>query len=259
MDERQRQFRAEYQAKISPHYNGWLHGLWIFGFGAAYMIACLAQVESAGWAWLSALCGFLLGNLGEWWLHKNALHKRIEWLRPLWHRHTVEHHSYFTEARMTVDSHREYRIILFPPYAVLGIALIHALFGGLWSLAFGADAGWIWMVGGMSHYLLYEILHTAAHLPEAQWLARLPVVNTMRRNHWVHHHQALMPDYNLNLTIPFADWLFGTSDLDRGLWGVLGNGYDMDHLKPEVAARIAGECFPPPSDTTRLTADALRR
>ena len=127
MDERQRQFRAGYQAKISPRYNGWLHGLWIFGFGAAYMVACLAQVEDVGWAWLSAIGGFLAGNLGEWWLHKNALHKRIEWLRPLWHRHTVEHHSYFTEARMTVDSHREYRIIFFPPYAVLGIALHEAL------------------------------------------------------------------------------------------------------------------------------------
>lgn len=259
MDERQRQFRTEYQAKISPRYSGWLHGVWIFGFGIAWMLACLAQVDGAGWAWLSALGGFLVGNLGEWWLHKNALHKRIEWLRPLWHRHTVEHHSYFTEARMTVDSHREYRIILFPPYAVLGIALIHALFGGLWSLAFGADAGWIWMAGGMSHYLLYEVLHTAAHLPENPWLARLPLVNTMRRNHWVHHHQALMPDYNLNLTIPFADWLFGTTDLARGLWGVLGNGYDMRHLKPEVATRLDGERFPPPADATRLTADVLRR
>lgn len=244
MDERQRQFRAEYQAKISPRYHGWLHGLWIFGFGIAYIAWSLSHASAAGWAWLSLLPAFLVANLGEWWLHKNALHKRIDRLRALWHRHTVEHHSYFTEARMTVDSHREYRIIFFPPYAIAGIALIHALFGAIWGLAFGANAAWIWMAGGMIHYLLYEILHTAAHLPEKPWLSRLPVINTMRRNHWVHHHQALMPDYNLNLTIPFADWLMKTSDLDRGLWGILSNGYRMDRLKPEVRDRLDDAQFP---------------
>lgn len=244
MDARQLAFRAEYQAKISPHYNGWLHGLWIGGFGLAYIAWSLSQVSAAGWAWLSLLPALIVSNIGEWWLHKNALHQRIEWLRPLWHRHTVEHHSYFTEARMTVDSHREYRIILFPPYAIAGIALIHALFGFLWGLAFGSNAMWIWMAGGMLHYLSYEVLHTAAHLPESPWLARLPVVNTMRRNHWVHHHHALMPEYNLNLTVPFADWLFRSSDLDRGLWGILTNGYRMDRLRPEVAQRLRDERFP---------------
>lgn len=243
MDEGLLQFRTEYRAKISPHYNGWLHGAWIFGFGAAFIALCAGRIDAGGWAWISTIPAFIVANLGEWWLHKNALHKRIDALAALWHRHTVEHHNYFTEARMSVDSQREYRIILFPAYAIVAIALIHALFGGAWALAFGADAGWAWMIGGMAHYLLYELLHTAAHLPEHRLLAKLPFVNTMRRNHWVHHHQALMPAYNLNLTLPFADWLLGTSDLDRGLFGVLFNGYRMDRLKPEVAQRLQGERF----------------
>ena len=247
MEDRLQQFRAAYQAKISPLYNGWLHGAWIFGFGAVFIAWCASRIENDGWAWLSVIPALLVANLGEWWLHKNALHRRIDALRALWHRHTIEHHNYFTEARMTVDSQREYRIILFPPYAVLGIALIHALFGGLWALVFGADAGWAWMVGGMAHYLLYEVLHTAAHLPEHPLLARLPLVNTLRRNHWVHHHQALMADVNLNLTPPFADWLMGTSDLDRSLPGVLFNGYRMDRLKPAVACRLGEARFPPPA------------
>jgi hypothetical protein len=49
----------------------------------------------------------------------------------------------------------------------------------------------------------------------------------------------------MNLTFPIADWLFGTSDLNRGLLGHLFNGYDERHLKktlrgapkrPDVAA-----------------------
>ncbi len=259
MDARQQAFRDAYRARIAPHYNGWLHGLWIAGLGIATIAWSLGQVTAASWAWLSLLPAWLVANLGEWWLHKHALHQRIRGLHALWHRHTVEHHSYFTEACMTVDSHREYRIILFPPYAIAGIALLHAALGGAWALAFGASAGWIWLAGGMAHYLLYEVLHTAAHLPESALLARLPVVNTMRRNHWVHHHQALMPDYNLNLTIPFADWLMDTSDLDRGLWGILSNGYDMRHLRPEIAARLGTSAFPRPPGAAALTsADASR-
>jgi hypothetical protein len=38
----------------------------------------------------------------------------------------------------------------------------------------------------------------------------------------------------MNLTFPIADWLFGTSDLDRGLVGTLLNGYDTDHLKKNL-------------------------
>jgi hypothetical protein len=38
----------------------------------------------------------------------------------------------------------------------------------------------------------------------------------------------------MNLTFPIADWLFGTSDLDRGLLGHLFNGYDETHLKKDL-------------------------
>jgi len=247
MDARQAAFRQQYQAKISPRYNGWAHGAWIFGFGLSCIVLSLVMARSVtpAVALLSFVTALVVANLGEWWIHKNALHRRIDALRALWQRHTIEHHSYFTEARMTVDSHREYRIIFFPPYAIVVFALIHVLLGALWSLAFGHAALWVWLAGGMTHYLCYEVLHTCAHLPEHPLLRQLPFVNTMRRNHWVHHHQALMPDYNMNLTLPFADWLLGTSDLDRGLWGTLFNGYRMDRLKPEVAARLGAAPFPP--------------
>lgn len=236
-------FRNEYRAGIARGYNGWLHGFFIFGAGIAYIVYSALQAQGGGWTWLSIAPGFLVANFGEWWLHKNALHRRIPALKALWQRHTVQHHHYFTEAHMTVDSHREYRIILFPPYAVIGIGLIHAAMAALWAQPFGAAAGWAWMVGGMSHYLLYEILHTAAHLHERPLLRYLPLVNTMRRNHWIHHHQLLMPEYNMNLTLPIADWALGSSDLQRGLLGTLFNGYRMDHLKPELRQRLgAANC-----------------
>ena len=45
-----------------------------------------------------------------------------------------------------------------------------------------------------------------------------------------------MMEVNMNLTFPIADWLFGTSDLDRGLIGTLLNGYDTRFLKKTLRA-----------------------
>mgnify|MGYP003315678032 FL=1 len=46
-----------------------------------------------------------------------------------------------------------------------------------------------------------------------------------------------MMEKNMNLTFPVADWLFGTSDLDRGLLGHLFNGYSEQHLKSDLKGR----------------------
>jgi hypothetical protein len=43
-----------------------------------------------------------------------------------------------------------------------------------------------------------------------------------------------MMEVNMNLTFPLADWLFGTSDLDRGALGHLFNGYDTRWLKSNL-------------------------
>ena len=44
----------------------------------------------------------------------------------------------------------------------------------------------------------------------------------------------MMMERNMNLTFPIADWLFGTSDLDRGLLGHLFNGYSTKHLRTDL-------------------------
>jgi hypothetical protein len=59
-------------------------------------------------------------------------------------------------------------------------------------------------------------------------------VNTLRRHHTAHHNARLMMEVNMNLTFPIADWLFGTSDLRRGLIGHLLNGYETRYLKSKL-------------------------
>jgi hypothetical protein len=72
------------------------------------------------------------------------------------------------------------------------------------------------------------------------WFVRnVPCVNTIRRHHAAHHDQSLMMERNMNLTFPIADWMFGTSDLDRGLLGHLFNGYSVKHLKSALRQTAA--------------------
>ena len=59
----------------------------------------------------------------------------------------------------------------------------------------------------------------------------------------------------MNLTFPVMDWLFGTSDLDRGLIGHIFNGYDTRYIrknmrktsrtpKPDIAGQNPGFATP---------------
>jgi hypothetical protein len=43
-----------------------------------------------------------------------------------------------------------------------------------------------------------------------------------------------MMERNMNLTFPVMDWLFGTSDLKRGLLGHLFNGYDTSRVRTDM-------------------------
>jgi hypothetical protein len=47
-------------------------------------------------------------------------------------------------------------------------------------------------------------------------------------------------EVNMNLTFPIADWLLGTSDLNRGLVGTLLNGYDTRFLRKNLRSAPRG-------------------
>jgi len=61
----------------------------------------------------------------------------------------------------------------------------------------------------------------------------LPFINTIRRHHAAHHNKNIMMYSNMNLTFPLGDWLFGTSDLNRGFFGHIFNGYSKKYIKKE--------------------------
>ncbi|TWG88485.1 hypothetical protein L602_001200000780 [Cupriavidus gilardii J11] len=236
MSERQRKFREQYKADISPLYNGLLHIGVIFAAGIAAIYYCVVHLQNATWEWLLVLPVFLAGNFVEWYLHKYVMHRRVDVfaLRAIYERHTRQHHQYFTDVEPTIDTTREFRIVFFPWRVLITLGVGGLGLGFLATLIFNANAGYIVFVTMVGHYLVYEVFHYCCHVHDNWFVRNMPFINTIRRHHTAHHNQGIMMHYNMNLTFPITDWLMGTSDLRRGLVGHLFNGYSEEHIKPEL-------------------------
>ena len=241
MTERQRKFREQYVAGISPWYQGLLHVGVMYAAGIGGVWWCLNQLQAARWEWLLVIPVALAGNFIEWGMHKFVMHRLrdVFAVRSIYDRHTRQHHQYFTDNDHTISTIKEFRIVFFP-WRVLTVL---AVFGGLLSLAaaaiFNANAGYITFITMISHYMVYETFHFCCHVPENAFVRSAPFINTIRRHHAAHHNLGIMMHVNMNLTFPVADWIMGTSDLKRGLIGHLFNGYDETHIKEELKPVIA--------------------
>lgn len=241
MTDRQRKFREQYMGKVSPLYNGLLHITVMYGAGIAGLWYCASHLSGVTWEWLIAIPVFLAGNLIEWAMHTFVMHRRVDVfaLRAIYERHTREHHQYFTDNDVTIDTTREFRIVFFPwrVLAVLGVG--GTVLGYLANVLINPNAGYIVFMTMVALYLNYETFHYCCHVHD-NWLVRnIPFINTIRRHHTAHHNMGIMMKYNMNLTYPIADWLMGTSDLRRGLLGHLFNGTSEEHVKAELRPIIA--------------------
>jgi len=241
MTERQRKFREQYLANVSPWYHGLLHVAVTYGVGLAMIAWCVSRMQDARWEWLLVIPVGIAGNFVEWGMHQHVMHrlKNVFAIRAIYDRHTRQHHQYFTDNDVTIHSTREFRIVFFPWRLLVTLGAAGALLGWLMSLAWNANAGYVVFITMMGHYLVYETLHFFCHIPEQPWLRHIPFVNTIRRHHRAHHNMGVMMHVNMNLTFPIADWALGTSDLDRGLLGHLFNGYDERYVKEELKPVMA--------------------
>ena len=84
------------------------------------------------------------------------------------------------------------------------------------------------------------LFRSGCHVKDDRLIRHIPFMNTIRRHHIAHHNPSIMMARNMNLTYPIADWLFGTSDLDRGLVGHVFNGYDQRFVKRDLERVRAG-------------------
>jgi len=240
LSERQASFRKDYRARIAGWYNGYFHVAVIYLMGVALLTYIVSHIESVlWWEWLSIPVFFLLCNIFEWFVHAHVMHRPIpvRGLRAVYVRHTLNHHQFFSDGEMRFRDHKDWRVTVFPPFALVTFAMMSIPPALVLGLLISANVGWLLIATTTAMYLIYEFMHFCCHVDEGWFVAHCPFVNTLRRHHTAHHNTRLMMETNMNLTFPIADWLFGTSDLDRGLIGHLFNGYSTRHLKSSLRGR----------------------
>lgn len=212
--ERVRDFREAYRAKhVGPRYSGRAHFAFTSLGSLAVIGFSLSRLEGVRpLEWLTMPAVFLFGNLVEFLGHRGPMHHRRRGLGLLFQRHTEQHHRYFTHDALAYESMRDVKMVLFPP--VLLLFFLGAIATPLAALCFvlvSPNVGWLFAASAVGYYLTYEWLHFCHHLSPQHPVARLPVMQRLRRHHQAHHDPSKMQRYNFNITFPLADWLFGTA------------------------------------------------
>ena len=237
MTDRQLGFRKEYRSRIAGWYNGYLHILVVYAIGLTALYIYTSHIDGVlWWEWLTIPIIVLASNIFECFLHMHVMHRPINnsGLRAIYTRHTLNHHQFFSDGEMRFRDNKDWRVTVFPPYTLV-IFILMSMPGGLvlgWLIT--PNVGWLVMCSTTGMFLVYEFMHFSCHVDENWFVRYCPLINTLRRHHTSHHNNRLMMEVNMNLTFPIADWLFGTSDLDRGLLGHLFNGYSIKHLKADL-------------------------
>lgn len=204
-------FRARQVAGIPQWYSPWAHLGTTAGIGAVVVVIALTRLEHLRLLELLTIpIVFVISNCIEWHAHKNLLHRRTAPVQILYDRHTPEHHRIYRHDDMAIRSFRELRLVLIPAMGVLMIVLTMVPGAALTGALFGANCGWLFLLTSSSYVVAYELTHLLYHLPAEHVLARAPLVRTLRAQHATHHDPRLMQSCNFNVTLPLADWLFGT-------------------------------------------------
>jgi len=213
-----RQARAAFrERRISPHYSGPLHLATTVGISALIALASGMMLEGVQAPELLTIPVTLLyANLSEYLGHRGPMHHKTRLLAGIFQRHTIEHHSFFTNEAPSFESTRDYRAVLFPPILLLFFFGCFALPAAsvLYFVA-SPNVGFLFVLTAILYFLNYELLHFAYHCDPGSRLGRLPLIESLRRQHIRHHDKRLMTHYNFNITYPVFDYLFGTRYRDE--------------------------------------------
>jgi len=208
-------YRVDYRReKVRGGYDGRLHLAATSAVGVAAIVFCASRVSQVTAAHLLAVpITYVVGNLLEYLGHQRLMHKLVKPLDFLYRRHAAEHHRFFTQAGMAVQSHRDFLAVIFPlKVSLFYMAGIAAPLGLVSGWLFGPNVGWLVGATGAFYYQSYEALHLMAHLPEDSWWGRRGFVAAIRKHHGIHHDPRRMRYANFNITVPLWDWILGTLD-----------------------------------------------
>jgi hypothetical protein len=207
--------RIALKRKVLAELPRWYSPLMHFAFpaiiGTGVVVACCLALRNVTLLELLTIpITFVVSNAIEWRAHKHALHKRHPVMPVLFERHTPMHHRLFVEEAMAINDWRELSMVLLPSFGVLAILSLQLPLVGLGFLFGLRNVALLFMATSMGYVLLYEWLHLAYHLPDDSFIGRRALIRRLRQHHARHHNPKLMQRWNMNVTLPLFDWVFGT-------------------------------------------------
>ncbi len=200
------------ERRIGPHYSGPLHLATTVSISLLVALVSAMQLDAVQpLEWLTIPLTFLYANLSEYLGHRGPMHHRTPFLGAVFQRHSIEHHSFFTDKAATFDTSQDYKAVLFPPILLVFFIIAFAIpVGALLYWLVSANVGFLFVLTAILYFLNYELMHFAYHADPASWIGRLPFMSRLRQHHIAHHNRQLMTRYNFNITYPICDLLFGT-------------------------------------------------
>lgn len=209
-------FRQQYRAGIATSYSGWVHMITVLTVGLGVIIYAVLQLQSASLLeWLVFPLTMLVVNFAEYCAHRWLGHKKTQYGKLFYSRHTGDHHSFFLDHSMNYQAVRDWRVVLFPVYLIFAF-----LFGLILPTAyvlselFSMNAAYIYGAAGITGYLFYEVMHFSYHIPRGHWAEKMFLVipgwTALRHLHVLHHKREKMAEINFNITLPIFDVLLGT-------------------------------------------------
>src|SRR5438067_1258897 len=157
--------RAAHLARIPGWYSPWAHLAFpsLVGLGlGAVALASLHAVRPD--QWLTIPITFIAINAAEWRVHRDVLHRPLPLLRPLYQRHTPDHHRLYVTADMAIRSVREFRMVLLPAWAILIIAAM-ALPIALALRRLEDNVAALLLATAMAYYISYVWYILTCHFP----------------------------------------------------------------------------------------------
>jgi hypothetical protein len=205
--------RAAFREKHIPaDYSGPRHLATTVAVSSAVALLCVALLDAVRpMEWLTIPLTFLYANLSEYLGHRGPMHHKTRFLGAIFERHSVQHHSFFTDEAGSYDSSRDFKAVLFPPILLIFFIGSFAVpVGAVLYFLVSPNVCFLFVLTSVLYFLNYELLHFAYHMDPQSGIGRLPVIGRLRRHHMRHHNRSLMTAYNFNITYPICDYLFGT-------------------------------------------------
>ena len=208
-----KQARAAFHERhASKYYSGPLHLATTVGISllvaswSAMMLDKVSPLE-----WVTVPLTFLYANLSEYLGHRGPMHHKTRFLSEVFKRHSIEHHSFFTDEVATFESSQDYKAVLFPPILLVFFLVCFAAPAGAILYNFvSPNVCFLFVLTAILYFLNYELLHFVYHMDPQSRVGRLRFISRLRKHHINHHNKSLMTSYNFNITYPICDRIFGT-------------------------------------------------